>query len=135
MSGQVWLTPKPGERRKSPGPKPRGQPRVEDGRALSGLLYILRNGLRGPDAPSVYGPHRTLTNRFVRWSRLGVLARIFRDLAQPGAEGDTLVRDGTHLKAHRPAARLTGLQATRPGGDPPSPRRLAGYANPTRAAS
>ena len=106
MSGQFWVTHKRVERLKSQVAKPRGKPRVEDRRVLSGILYLLRNGLRGPDAPSVYGPHRTLTHRVVRWSRLGVLARIFRDLAQPGAEGDTLVMDSTRLKAHRTAARL-----------------------------
>ena len=73
---------------------------------LSGILFVLRNGLRWQDAPAVYGPHKTLYNRFVRWSRLGVFARIFRDLARPGSDGDTLMMDSTHLKAHRTAARL-----------------------------
>jgi transposase len=35
-----------------------------------------------------------------------VFARIFRDLAKPGADGDTLMIDSTHLKAHRTAAGL-----------------------------
>ena len=106
MSGQFWLTHKRVGRLKSQVAKPRGKPRVEDRRVLSGILYLLRNGWRWPDAPSVYGPHKTLTNRVVRWSRLGVVARIFRDLAQSGAEGDTLMMDSTHLKAHRTAASL-----------------------------
>jgi transposase len=73
---------------------------------LSGIIHVKRNGLRWRDAPAVYGPHKTLYNRFVRWSRLGVFARIFRDLARPKAEGDTLMIDSTHLKAHRTAASL-----------------------------
>jgi transposase len=28
--------------------------------------------LRWRDAPREYGPHKTIYNRFVRWSRLGV---------------------------------------------------------------
>ena len=40
----------------------------------------------------------------MRWSRLAVFARIFRYLAQPGRDGDTLMMDSTHLKAHRTAA-------------------------------
>lgn len=71
---------------------------MDDRRVLSGILHVLRNGLRWRDAPAVYGPHKTLYNRFVRWSRLGVFVRIFRDLAQPGADGDTLMIDSTHLK-------------------------------------
>ena len=68
--------------------------------------HVLRNGLRWQDAPDVCGPHRTLHNRFAQWSRLGVFARIFRDLAKPGADGDAIMLDSTHLKAHRTAASL-----------------------------
>ncbi len=106
MSGQCWLTEKQLERLRPHFPKPRGKPRVDDRRVLSGILHVLRNGLRWQDAPAVYGPHKTLYNRFARWSRLGVFAQIFRDLARPGAEGDTLMMDSTHLKAHRTAASL-----------------------------
>jgi putative transposase len=106
MSGQFWLTGKQVERLRPHFPKARGKPRADDRRVLSGILHILRNGLRWQDAPAVYGPHKTLYNRFVRWSRLGVFARIFRDLAQPGVDGDTLMMDSTPLKAHRTAASL-----------------------------
>ena len=82
------------------------QAQGDDRRVLSGILHVLRNGLRWRDAPAIYGPHKTLYNRFARWSRVGVVARIFRDLAQPGADGDTLMIDSTHLKAHRTAASL-----------------------------
>jgi putative transposase len=106
MSGQFWLSDEQVERLRPHFPKPRGKPRVDDRRVLSGILFVLRNGLRWQDAPAVYGPHKTLYNRFARWSRLGVFARIFRDLAKPGAEGNTIMIDSTHLKAHRTAASL-----------------------------
>lgn len=106
MSGQFWLTHEQVERLRPQFPRARGKPRVDDRRVLSGILHVLRNGLRWQDAPSIYGPHKTLYNRFARWSRLGVFARIFRDLAKPGAEGDTIMIDSTHLKAHRTAASL-----------------------------
>jgi putative transposase len=56
-------------------PLSHGVPRVDDKRVLSGIIVINRNGLRWLDAPSPYGPHKTLYNRWVRWSRLGVLPR------------------------------------------------------------
>ncbi len=59
MTGQFWLTDKQVERLKSHFPKPRGKPRVDDRRVLSGIFHILRNGLRWQDAPSVCGPHDT----------------------------------------------------------------------------
>jgi transposase len=106
MSGQFWLTDVQVERLRPHFPRARGKPRVDDQRVLSGILHVLRNGLRWQDAPAVYGPHKTLYNRFARWSRLGVFARIFRDLAKPGADGHTIMMDSTHLKAHRTAASL-----------------------------
>lgn len=85
-------------------PLSHGVPRVDDRRILSGILFVIRNGLRWRDAPAAYGPHKTLYNRFVRWSRLGVFNRIFAELA---GEGDsTLMIDATSLKAHRTAASL-----------------------------
>ena len=87
-------------------PRPRGLPRVDDRRVLSGILYVIRNGLQWKDAPRRYGPHKTLYNRFVRWSRLGVFARIFAALAAEAGPPERLMIDATHLKAHRTAASL-----------------------------
>jgi putative transposase len=44
---------------------------------ISGIIYVIRQGLQWKDAPPGYGPHKTPYNRFVRWSRLGVFALIF----------------------------------------------------------
>ena len=87
-------------------PKVRGRARSDDCRVLSGIIYIKQYGLRWQDAPSVYGPCKTLYNRFARWSRMGIFARIFQKLAQPGSHGDTLMIDSTFMKAHRTAASL-----------------------------
>ena len=58
------------------------------------------------DAPACYGPHKTLYNRFVRWSKAGVFDRIFQALASESTAIETLMIDSTHLKAHRTAASL-----------------------------
>ena len=58
-------------------PLSHGIPRVDDRRVVSGIVFVIRNGLRWRDAPFGYGPHRTLYNRFIRWSRMGVFNRIF----------------------------------------------------------
>ena len=36
---------------------------------MSGIVYVIRNGLQWKDAPKGYGPHKTLYNRFMRWRR------------------------------------------------------------------
>ena len=87
-------------------PRSRGLARVDDRRVISGIVYVIRNGLQWKDAPSGYGPHKTLYNRFVRWSRLGVFTRIFAALAAAGGVPERLMIDATHLKAHRTAASL-----------------------------
>jgi transposase len=49
----------------------RGRARVDDRRVLSGIICVIRNGLMRRDAPAAHSPHKTLYNRFVRWSRMG----------------------------------------------------------------
>jgi len=87
-------------------PLSHGIPRVDDRRVLSGILFVIRNGLRWRDAPAAYGPHKTIYNRFIRWSRLGVFNRILAELAAQSGGTDKLMIDATHLKAHRTAASL-----------------------------
>jgi transposase len=87
-------------------PRSRGLPRVDDRRVISGIIYVIRHGLQWKDAPRGYGPCKTLYNRFIRWSRLGVFARIFAALAAEADIPERLMIDATHLKAHRTAASL-----------------------------
>lgn len=87
-------------------PLSHGIARVDDRRVLSGILFVIRNGLRWRDAPAAYGPPKTIYNRFVRWSRLGVFNRIFAELSAGSDTSDRLMIDATHLKAHRTAASL-----------------------------
>jgi transposase len=87
-------------------PRSRGVSRVDDLRVISGIIFVLKRGLQWRDAPSQYGPHKTLYNRFIRWSRLGVFDQIFAALASQDGPPDQVQIDATHLKAHRTAASL-----------------------------
>ena len=106
MSNLFWLTDAQLERLKPFFPKSHGKPRVDDRRVLSGIIFINRNGLRWCDAPKEYGPHKTLYNRWKRWSEMGVFARIMAGLAAEGMETKTVMIDATYLKAHRTASSL-----------------------------
>jgi transposase len=68
----ILLTPAQLRRLAPHFPLSHGVPRVDDRRVLSGIIYVIRNGLQWRDAPASYGPHKTLYNRFGRWSRMGV---------------------------------------------------------------
>ena len=87
-------------------PLSHGVPRVDDRRVISAIVFVIRNGLRWRDAPREYGPHKTIYNRFVRWSRLGVFNNIFAELARQAGKPRRLMIDATHMKAHRTAASL-----------------------------
>jgi putative transposase len=119
--------PLPFERIKPYFPLSHGVPRVDDRRVVSGIIHVIRNGLRWRDAPEVYGPHKTLYNRFARWSRMGVFARIFSNLVADDEPPDCLMIDSTHLKAHRTAARVTHPVVD----DHPSPKFLKLGVQPT----
>ena len=67
-------------------PLSHGVARVDDRRVISGIIFVIKNGLRWRDVPAGYGPHKTIYNRFVRWSRLGVFNKIFTSLrARPAS--------------------------------------------------
>lgn len=87
-------------------PLSHGVPRVDDRRVISGIIYVLKHGLQWKDAPQAYGPHKTLYNRFRRWTELGVFDKIFSNLAASDDPPGTLMIDATHLKAHRTASSL-----------------------------
>lgn len=64
LSGLFWLS-----RRQLSLIKPyfrlsHGVARVDDLRVISGIIYVIRNGLQWKDAPREYGPHKTLYTFF-----------------------------------------------------------------------
>src|SRR3954463_16521906 len=78
----------------------RGMKRVDDRRVLSGIVHALKCGGRWADCADVYGPKKTLYNRFVRWAERGVRESIFSALASVD-EADRLFIDSSCIKAHR----------------------------------
>ena len=114
MRDLYWLTDGQMERLRPFFPNSHGKPRVDDRRVLSGIIFVNRNGLRWRDAPREYGPHKTLYNRWKRWSAMGIFIRMMEGLAAGKAEPQTIMIDATHLKAHRTASSLRvkkGVQA------------------------
>lgn len=52
-----------------------------------------KHGLMWHDASKAYGPHKAISNRFIRWSRLGVFNRIFVELAGKARQRDRIMID------------------------------------------
>ena len=135
MSSNFWLTEEQFKKISSLLPnKPRGVPRVDDRRVLSGIIFCIKRGYRWSDVPSEYGPAKTLYNRWKRWSETGVFERIFETLARDTADFSTLMiplgtllrnalpaMDASHIKTHRIAA--NGVKKTlRAGGASAGPK-------------
>jgi transposase len=95
----------------------RGKPRVDDRRVISGIVHVLKSGGRWIDAPDVYGPHKTLYNRFVRWAAKGVWVDIFDILASAGGPPAQVLIDSSAVKAHRCASGGKGGSKIRLSGD------------------
>ncbi len=104
----------------------RGKPRVDDRRVISGIIHVLKSGGRWADAPDVYGPRKTLYNRFVRWAAKGVWSDVFHALASAGGPPAQVLIDSSAVKAHRCASGGKGgnsgrtLAAPAAGGPPRS---------------
>ncbi len=106
MSNIYWLSKNQLNRIKPYFPLSHGVPRVDDRRVISGIIHVLKCGLQWRDAPAEYGPHKTLYNRFIRWSEMGVFQKIFTELVAMEDIPEQLQIDATHIKAHRTAASL-----------------------------
>lgn len=94
--------------------KPRGVPRVDDRKVLSGIVQVLKSGCSWRHAPPEYGPRKTLYNRFVRWADRGIWEGIFHALAQNEELPGRLFIDATIVRAHRTAG--GGKRMARPVG-------------------
>ena len=94
----------------------RGKARVDDRRVISGIIHVLKSGGRWVDAPAIYGPRKTLYNRFVRWAPKGVWVNLFRVLASAGGPPAHVLMDSSAVKAHRSAAGGKGGSRARRSG-------------------
>ena len=79
----------------------RGKKRVDDRRVLSGIVHALKCGGRWADCADVYGPKKTLYNRFARWAERGIWEDIFSALAGTQDTPDRLFIDSSCIKVHR----------------------------------
>lgn len=99
MSNLFWLTEAQMARLEPFFRKSHGKPRVDERRVLSCIIFINRNmACGGVMRPREYGPHKTLYNRWKRWSEKGVFAQIPMGLATQEPEEKTVMIDATYLK-------------------------------------
>ncbi len=86
-----------------------GRPHVEHRRVMNGMFWVLCSGAPWRDLPERYGPWKTVYNRFNRWSKSGIINKIFNRLLSILDEKclidwSEICLDGSHVRASKDAA-------------------------------
>ena len=84
-------------------PKQRGNVKINNLQFLNAILYVAENGCKWRALPKEYGKWHTIYMRLNRWSKNGVLNRIFAVLQAEGIINinvDVICLDSTTLKVH-----------------------------------
>jgi transposase len=78
-----------------------GPGREDDRHILSGIIHVLKISCRWQDCSKEYGPHKTISHRFSRWSEKGVWQKIFECVAGPSEPPKTASHESSHVKIRR----------------------------------
>jgi transposase len=89
---------------------------------LDAVLWIARTGAPWADLPARFGPFDTAYQRFNRWAKSGVWARLMEALGGD-ADLESLLVDSTVVRAHQHAAGARKKAATRPSAGPAAASR------------
>lgn len=113
FSDEQWAKIVPHLPSNQPGPE-----RKDDRRILSGIMHVQKVGCRWKDCPAEYGPHKTIYNRFARWSERGIWQNIFAAVAAPCEAPGQVALDSSHVKIHRCASGGKGGRTRKRSGSP-----------------
>ena len=138
-------------------PKQRGNVSLSNLEVLNAILYVAEQGCKWRGLPARFGNWHTIYTRMNRWSKKGVLDRVFEQLQK-----DQIIRikveafglDGTSVKVHPDGTGAPKKTVRKPSASPaadgtprfiwlprmlerrlPSPSPRAGPTTPRRAAS
>ena len=84
-------------------PHQRGNVKVDNLQAINAILYVAENGCKWRALPESYGNWHTIYMRMNRWSKNGVLERIFAALQAEGIiqiNVEIVCLDSTSVKVH-----------------------------------
>lgn len=84
-------------------PRQRGNVKIDNLAALNAMLHVLEHGCKWRGLPPGFGNWHSIYTRMGRWSKNGVLERIFKRLQQEQMlhlRLDALSLDSTVIKVH-----------------------------------
>ena len=100
-------------------PRQRGNVSIENLQVLNAILYVATNGCKWRALPLVYGNWHTIYTRMMRWSRAGVLDRVFEQLQRQRlmhVRIEAISLDSTIMQAHPDAAGARKKTVPKPSG-------------------
>lgn len=102
-------------------PKQRGNVRIHNLQLINALLYVAENGCKWRALPERFGEWHTVYERMNRWSKNGVLQRVFEGLQLEGIiqiRLENLCLDSTTVKVHPDATGALKQVGSNPSGAP-----------------
>jgi transposase len=102
-------------------PVQRGNVRVSNLRVLNAILYVAEHGCKWRGLPKRFGNWHTVYTRMNRWSKSGVLDRVFEQLQQAQViriKIEAVSLDSTIVKVHPDGTGALKKTAPNPSVDP-----------------
>jgi transposase len=100
-------------------PRQRGNVSMTNLRLLNALLYVAENGCKWRGLPKPFGNWHTIYTRMNRWSKAGVLDRVFTRLQQEqilAVRIESVSLDSTTVKVHPDGTGALKKAAPKPSG-------------------
>jgi transposase len=102
-------------------PRQRGNVSMTNLQLLNALLYVVEHGCKWRGLPEHFGNWHTIYTRMSRWSKAGVLDRVFARLQQEqilAIRIEHVCLDSTTIKVHPDGTGALKKTARKPSGDP-----------------
>ena len=80
--------------------------RLDDRKVISAIILVIRYGLPWRHVPDFYGKWSSIHSRFIRWSKAGVIQKIFDAFAHKLPKRCKAMIDSTFSKAQRSASSM-----------------------------
>ena len=102
-------------------PTQRGNVSLRNLQVLNAILYVAEHGCKWRGLPKRFGNWHTIYTRMNRWSKAGVLDRVFEQLQQSQIVRiriEAVLLDSTSIKVHPDGTGALKKTARRPSGSP-----------------
>jgi transposase len=94
-----------------------GRSGADNRQFVEAILWLARAGAPWRDLPQELGKWNSVYQRFARWQKRGVWAKVFEELAKD-ADFEEVFIDSTVIRVHQHGAGALKKTVTRPSGDP-----------------